>query len=267
MGFLDTLSPQQKIIGAGAAGLVGLLMLGGLGKKKKGGDAANQLGIVDVRRPTDDINAPAGIPRLPDFIINNQIPDQRPIGTPLTPGPPVVPPTVPPTVPPGGGGKPPKKPGKKPPGVDPGRERPGDRRRARRQEKREENLKRKDEKSRKVRNDSRAPQSHRDPTTPGRRREEPSPGFGNHGRRDNGQDRPPVARRPKRIDGPHIPELDGPRPPRNIDQHIVRTGHPGGGNQVIDIHRNANTGQRQSSVRTSSPAKKIAEVLKPRKKK
>lgn len=264
MGFLDTLSPQQKIIGAGAAGLVGLLMLGGLGKKKKGGDAASQLGIVDVRRPTDDINAPAGIPRLPDFVINNQIPDQRPIGTPLTPGVPPPGATIPVTTPPGaalppGAGKPPgrPKPGKKPGGVDPGHKRPTDKKREKKRAKREENLKRKEEKSRKVRNDSRAPQSHRDPTTPHRQREQGNAGFSNHDRPDNGRDRrdPPAARQPKQIDRPHIPELDGPKQGKNVTQRreIVQTGP--NRNQHVNVVLNANTGQRQSNV------------LKPRKRK
>lgn len=68
-GFLENMSTSQKIMLAGGAGLVGLLFMGGLGKKKAGGDAG-ALGIVDVRRPSDDINAPAGIPRYPDIIVN-----------------------------------------------------------------------------------------------------------------------------------------------------------------------------------------------------
>jgi hypothetical protein len=73
-GFLENMSTSQKIMLAGGAGLVGLLFMGGLGKKKGGGDAG-ALGIVDVRRPTDDINAPAGIPRYPDIIVN--VPDGK----------------------------------------------------------------------------------------------------------------------------------------------------------------------------------------------
>lgn len=83
-GFLENMSTSQKIMLAGGAGLVGLLFMGGLGGKKKAGGDAGALGIVDVRRPSDDINAPAGIPRYPDIIVN--VPGAPGGGTTTPPG-------------------------------------------------------------------------------------------------------------------------------------------------------------------------------------
>lgn len=60
MVFWDTWSRNQKIAAVGAGGLAGLYFMsrgaGGLG----GGSADDNLNILDVRRPTDDINAVGG---------------------------------------------------------------------------------------------------------------------------------------------------------------------------------------------------------------
>lgn len=61
MAFWDTWSKNQKIAAVGAGGLAGLYLMsrgaGGIG----GGDAEDgNLNILDVRRPTDDINAVGG---------------------------------------------------------------------------------------------------------------------------------------------------------------------------------------------------------------
>lgn len=87
MAFWDSWSNNQKLAALGGLGVVGLLLFRG-----GGGGGEGELAIVDVRRPTDDINLPGG-PAAPigRLDITNYF------GTPTTPGttpPPVVPPLV-----------------------------------------------------------------------------------------------------------------------------------------------------------------------------
>jgi hypothetical protein len=56
MAFWDKWSTQQKLVVAGLGGVGALYML----TKGTGGGSEGELAIVDVRRPTDDINAPGG---------------------------------------------------------------------------------------------------------------------------------------------------------------------------------------------------------------
>lgn len=61
MGFLDNITTKQKLIGGGIAGVGGLYLLSKANSGGAGGGANGSLAVVDVRRPTDDINAPAGV--------------------------------------------------------------------------------------------------------------------------------------------------------------------------------------------------------------
>lgn len=57
MGFLDGLTTTQKVVGAGALGVAGLYALSRRGGGGVGGEVP-LAAVVDVRRPTDDINIP-----------------------------------------------------------------------------------------------------------------------------------------------------------------------------------------------------------------
>lgn len=52
MGFLDELTGTQKLIGLGIVGAGALLLF------SRGGGGQSGLAVVDVRRPTDDMNTP-----------------------------------------------------------------------------------------------------------------------------------------------------------------------------------------------------------------
>lgn len=104
MAFWDSWSTQQKLLAAGVGGVAGLYLL----TKSGGVGDSGELAIVDVRRPTDDINAiggPAGpIGRL-EVNITNPTPIGSTPGLPGVPGPP-GPPGTPGRPGPGGHGRP-----------------------------------------------------------------------------------------------------------------------------------------------------------------
>lgn len=52
MGFLDGLTTTQKMVGAGALGVGALFLF------SRGGSGQPGVAVVDVRRPTDDMNTP-----------------------------------------------------------------------------------------------------------------------------------------------------------------------------------------------------------------
>lgn len=104
MGVFDNLTTQQKAI-FGIGGGAALLFLFMRGAGKKGGTAGGALAVVDVRRPTDDINAPAGVGAGPgggrwQQVLNvNPMWGQDPMGW-DRPGPGAPKPQIPPTQPP-----------------------------------------------------------------------------------------------------------------------------------------------------------------------